>query len=334
MRILYLSCHEVLERDELALFSELGHEVFSPGGAFQNPKSDGLKRPPVDAEYHEHLAQVAIQCSKEHLHKELIDWADVIMIMHRPDWVLSNWDATKHKRVVWRTIGQSVSDQESSLALPRAMGLKIVRYSPREETIKNFAGSDAVIRFYKDENEFGGHTGKVPSVMTVAQCMKSRGKFCGFDIFELATRDLARFLYGPGNEDSGIPGGYLSYEELKQAYRDNRVYFYTGTYPASYTLGFIEAMMSGIPIVAIGYPLADLGIFQMDAYEVPQILTNGRTGYIADTILAASAYVKYLIDERIEARRMGEAARQKAIELFGKQTALRSWKAFFDGLSA
>ncbi|MFY0784083.1 hypothetical protein AB1K18_28080 [Peribacillus simplex] len=38
---------------------------------------------------------------------------------------------------------------------------------------------------------------------------------------------------------------------MKQEMRENRAFFYTGTRITSYTLGFIEAFMTGIPIVSI-----------------------------------------------------------------------------------
>jgi len=40
MKILYLSCHSVLEFDEVKLFHELGHEVFSPG-SYVEPLNPG-----------------------------------------------------------------------------------------------------------------------------------------------------------------------------------------------------------------------------------------------------------------------------------------------------
>jgi len=39
-KILYLSCHEILEFDEVSLLHELGHEVFSPG-AYVEPANRG-----------------------------------------------------------------------------------------------------------------------------------------------------------------------------------------------------------------------------------------------------------------------------------------------------
>ena len=38
MKILYLPCHSVHEYDEVRMFHEMGHEIFSPGAYF-NPQS-------------------------------------------------------------------------------------------------------------------------------------------------------------------------------------------------------------------------------------------------------------------------------------------------------
>jgi len=52
MNILYVSCHSILEHDEIKLFSELGADVFSHG-AYRNPQQvDDPKRPVLDIPYH------------------------------------------------------------------------------------------------------------------------------------------------------------------------------------------------------------------------------------------------------------------------------------------
>jgi len=311
----------------------MGHQVFSVGGAYQNPDNpQDVKRPGYKGFYDDHLQAVALQCSKENLHQELIDWADVIYIMHRTDWVLLNWPKIKHKKVIYRSIGQSSPEVESELTLPRIEGLKIVRYSPKEANIPNFAGEDAMIRFYKDPSEFTSNTGEVNKIITVAQSMKKRGAFCGFDIFEAVTAGLPRSLYGPDNEDSGIEGGLLSIDDLKKAYRTSRAYFCTGTYPAPYTLNFIEAFMSGIPIVAIGRNLADIQIWPMDTYEVHELIENGINGFVSDDKATLRTCVELLLNNPDEARKIGRRGRARAIELFGKETIRKYWEDFFASL--
>lgn len=336
MRILYLSCHSILEFDEVKLFTELGHEVFSLGSYINPTTPHDPKRPPISAPADEYLLNVALQSSKENLHEKLIEWADIIYIMHKPEWVLNNWEKIKHKTVVWRTIGQSTPTIEAQMLLPYLSGMKIVRYSKGEDKIKDFAGSTKLIRFYKDPDEFKGYTGEIPAILNITQSMKERNRFCLYDVFDEATKGFERNLYGTPSRnpdhslmEDPIWKGELDYEGLKQAYRANRAYFYTGTYPASYVLNFVESFMTGIPVIAVGRTFANLGIFDMDAYEVDEIIENGVDGYIGNSIEELRSYVELLLNNPETAKKIGEAGRKKAIELFGKETIKKQWEEFF-----
>lgn len=333
MKILFLSCHSTLEYDEVKLFTELGHEVFSLHGSYHNPNTPSdPKRPLIKGPIHQQLMDVAAQCSKDDIHPELIEWADVIYVMHIGKWIVNNWSKIKHKVVIWRTIGQSVPQNENELGLFRAEGLKIVRYSPLESGIKGFLGEDAVIRFYKDPDEFKDWNGKDESVMNVTQSMKKRGLFCGYDIFNEVTAGLNRYVFGPGNDDIDYWGGEKPYEELIEEYKKHRVYFYTGTYPASYTLNFIEAFMTGIPIVAIGDSLAYLNIYDIHAYEVTQIIKNGVNGFVSEDKKELRGYIEELLHNPELAKQIGDEGRKTAIELFGKSVIIEKWRSFFNKL--
>lgn len=329
MKILYLSCHSVLEYDEVKILTELGHDVFSMG-SYVNPASPhDIKRPGIDSRYFDHLVSVSMQCSKENLHQELVDWADAIIVMHRPDWILNNWDKIKSKRVIWRTIGQSVPDIESQMFLPHTQGMQIVRYSPEEANITNYAGCDAVIRFYKDMNEFGNWNGNTVKAITLCQSIDRRGLFCRYDIVKQLFDGLPGVIYGPENEGIQYGAGQLSYDDLKKTFRDNRVFVYTGTYPASYTLGFVEAMMTGIPIVAIGVELADIKLFpNMRTYEVHKIIKNGENGFCSDDVSYLKEQIIKLLADQQFARNIGEAGRKTAISLFDKELVKSQWRSF------
>ncbi len=333
MNILYLSCHSILEFDEIKLFTEMGHQVFSPcGGSYQNPLSPvDFKRPPIkDGVYYQHLNELSLKCKKEDLHPELIDWADIVYVMHKHEWVILNWLKIKHKKVVWRSIGQSIPDQEALLALPRSEGMKIVRYSPKESNIPGYIGHDAIIRFYKDKNEFSCWTGHIPAVITVAQNMKTpRGQFTGYEYFMRITEGFPRKIYGPNNTDTGCDGGVQSYEDLKAVYRNHRVYLYMNTYPASYTLNLIEAMMTGIPIVAIGPGLANINLWPMETYEVHDFIQHKINGFCSNDIDELKNNIQFLLANPEVAKSVGEAGRNKAIELFGKETIKSQWEKFF-----
>lgn len=130
MKLLYLSCHAVLEFDELTLFDELGIE-FCSLGAYLNPKepSDNI-RPPLKTE--PNPKWISMKCSKENVSQDFINEFDVLMIMHMPEWIEKNWEKIRNKTVIWRTIGQSSPYAEKIVSKFRKQGLKIVRYSQKK----------------------------------------------------------------------------------------------------------------------------------------------------------------------------------------------------------
>jgi len=331
VNIVYLSCHSVLEYDEIKLFTELGHNVVSYG-AYSNPKNPSELRPAVKGLcYDEVLSSAVLQSSKDHLHDAVIEWADGFMVMHIDQWVRNNWDRIKHKRVVWRSIGQSIPDIELRLAPYRKEGLQVVRYSPTEQRIVNYIGQDATIRFYKDKSEFAGWTGDKAQVMTIAQsmCHPGREKELNWRVFKHGVNGLPAKLFGLGNECAGdLWGGQLSFDEMKSELRQNRCYFYTGTKPASYTLGFIEALMTGIPIVAIGSGLAYDDFYKQNTYEVADILTHNQDGFIADRIEELHDYCEQMINNHRLAKKISFSGRQTAVKYFGKKVIKQQWESF------
>jgi len=343
MKILYLSCHAILEYDEVKLLTELGHEVFSPG-AYVEPMNpgDASLRPGIEGlEYnpevvkmwqaHEHVYPE--RNGKEYLTKEIVDYFDIVMVMHMPDWIVKNWQAIQHKVVVWRTIGQSIDKQEAALA-PYRSRINIVRYSPRESSIPNYIGENAIIRFYKDPDEFKDWNGDGEKIVTFAQSMKQRGSACNFDTFDKATTKLPRALFGPGNEGSCEGAhGKVSFNRLKEEMRNSRVYFAANTHPASYTLNFIEAWMTGIPVVAVGHKFGNSEYIPGHyLYEIHDLIDNGTTGFWSNSVDGLRQCCIDLLKDHDLARQIGAAGRAKAIELFGKETIKEQWRAFLSAL--
>ena len=334
LKLLYLSCHSVLEYDEIKLFKEIGIDVFSHGGYVNPNNPSDIKRPRIRSKTDHHLTYLAYRYGKEKLPREFIEPFDVVMVQHVPDWILNNWDVMKNKVVIWRSIGQSTIDIERLLEQARREGMKIVRYSPREHTIPGFIGQDAVIRFYKDPDDFGPYTGEKKQVFNVSQSFKQRTHFCNYDVYNRVTEGLPRKVAGSENEPLGDDWiGCVDYKTLRNELRKNRVYFYTGTYPASYTLSFIEAWMTGIPVVALGPKLGN-SPFEMgqQTYEVPDLIENMKDGYYSDDIDDLRRYTQKFLSDTELSRKIGKAGRKKAIEIFGKEKIKSQWKEFFDGL--
>ena len=105
--------------------------------------------------------------------------------------------------------------------------------------------------------------------------------------------------------------------------RANRAYLYTGTQPASYTLGLIEAMMTGIPIVSIGpawMKVFPYGPALFEGHEITQRYSNSP--------IEAGRLLSALLDNEKLAMQISAVQRARAIGLFSKQTIGPQWKAF------
>jgi hypothetical protein len=343
MRILYLSCHSTLEYDEVRLLRELGHYVFSPN-AYLDPDrpddGDGEMRPRLDLKYDpedvalwRRIPGAGAARRYAPIDPALVARFDLVIVMDMANWLRQNWPSLSSRRVVWRTIGQSISRTESELIEARRNGLKILRYSPREATIPGFLGGDAIIRFYKDPKDFGGWNGSIPVVLTVNQAILARHQGCNFALWDAVTYSLPHRLIGPKNDGILAWTGKATFEEMKAAMRDHRAYFYVGSHPASYTLNFIEAWMTGIPVVAIGprhgnafyYPGHQL-------YEIGDLIQNGNQGLISDDPRELQSYLRQLLDNPQAGRAIGERGRAAAIAHFGYEMIRGQWKAFLGTL--
>lgn len=337
MQILYLSCHSVLEYDEIKLLTELGHDVFSYQGAYMDPKGHySLPRPSIEGmTFHEDLAKMALMYPKTALPDEMIKWADIVIIMHTPEWISCNFKKFREhgKPVIWRSIGQSTPRVEQIVRFYQAEGLKVIRYSPKEEGIRNYAGSDALIRFYKDPEEFCDWNGGSKEVINFTQSLKGRRTFCHHDQIVDMVSSFDGKVYGTGNDDLGsINGGELPFDMMKKKMRDARVFVYGGTWPASYTLAFMEAWMIGIPVVAIGKELAENieGVEGQPFYEVHEMIDDGVNGFISDDVNYLKEKIDLLLKDEVLAREIGQKGREKAIKIFGKKQIKEQWNAFLN----
>ncbi len=330
MKLLYLSCHEALAYDEQRILAELGHSVCVIG------ETTGYTRPflpPVLSEaafVDPGSIQRAQQLLTEHgrVEKSFVDHFDAVFFVSRNDWILDNWEAVKHSRVVCRLIGQSDDGTEIRLKPFVDQGMVMLGYSPFENRRFSIFSIRHTVRFYKDPDEWKGWNGSDPSVMTACRFIDRDSECCNPTAYRRATNDIPHVLYGPGNDNFlGRQGAsrILDYEDLKKAYRDHRVYFYVGTRPATYTLNFIEAWMTGIPVVSLGP--------RFNTYEVPELIEQGVNGFYSDDISLVEKYLKKIISDTDFAREIGSKGRQKAAEIFGKKGILEQWKSFFKSVS-
>ena len=331
MKIHYISCHSILEYDEVQLLTDLGHDVFS-NGAYIDPRGHiTLPRPGITgAVYHEDYAKLSTESAKTNLPPELIEPFDVIIVMHYPDVIANNWHKIKHKRVIWRTIGQSTESVEAMLAPMRAEGLQVIRYSPRERLLCNYIGEDVLIRFCKDEDEYSGWVG-TGGVITFAQSLRGRADHCHYREIMRVIEHFNGTVYGPGNDDLGpVNGGSLSYEAQLRKYKESKVMIYGGTAPASYTLSFIEALMVGLPMVVLSSRLANI-IYSFDFYEVAEIMLKVGD-LVGDSDAEMFEKTNMLLNDINFAKDISAKQRALAIDMFGKKKIIKQWEDFLGSL--
>jgi hypothetical protein len=352
MNILLLASHAVAEYDDIRMFHHLGYEVFAPGG-YEDPSQsgEGIRPALPEVPYHADLADACrvqretygepgpyIDWAKARLHPSVIEWADVIIAHHFVDrWIGEQWPAIKHKRVIWRTCGQSNPELERYMTQFVDDGLQVVRYSPAEERYfgnrGTFAGQTALIRFGKFVDDYGPWVGKNWAVGNITQHMQQRGDACGCAFWEAATEGLPVHPAGPGSEVLAGGVGGLSYPDMLAYLRYLNAYLYTGTRPASYTLGLIEAMLSGVPVVSIGarawgdeWGGADL--FEAASSDVRTMRSIVAEDACFDSPDAAREALRYLLESPDKAANISRHQRTRAVELFGLDTIGPQWKAF------
>lgn len=340
MKILFVGCHQVLERDEISLLTELGHDVFSYQGAYMDPRGHfSLHRPGIEGmTYHEDMAKLAVLHPKTSMPQEIVNWADVVILMHMPEWIVNNWQMFRElkKPVIWRSIGQSTKKIEQIVKFYMHEGLQVVRYSPKEHNIPQYAGEHSMIRFYKDEDDLKDWNGNEKKVVNFTQTLKGRRQFCHYEHIMKLLDGFDAKVYGPGNDDLGaLNGGEVPYERMKEILRNSRVFVYGGTWPASYTLGLMEAMMVGIPVVAIGKELAQNveGAPYMNFYEGHEIIEDGVSGFVSDDLEYLRRRIQQLLDDESLAKSIGAAGRRRAIELWSKKKIKMEWETFLKGLN-
>lgn len=320
--------------------TELGHDVFSLG-AYSNGGQGHylLPRPAIpNMQHYPEWEEIGKTHPRTNLPQAFFENFDVIIDMHQPEFLNENWEKMKHKKVIWRSIGQSTQHVENTIRHMRYEGLKIIRMSPMEKNINGFVGEDAMIRFYQDSEEFIGWNGETKRAINMTQSLKGRRVFCHHDAIMSILEGFPYLVYGSGNDDLGAAnGGELPYDLMKGALRDNRVFVAGGTWPSPYTLSVQEAMMTGIPVVCIGQRLAEElpEIGQNDRfnyYEMPYIIEDGKNGFISDTINELRDDVHNLLEDQDLARKIGEQGRKTAIRLFDKNKIKEEWKKFLETL--
>ncbi|QJB30074.1 glycosyltransferase family 4 protein [Chitinophaga oryzae] len=157
------------------------------------------------------------------------------------------------------------------------------------------------------------YCGDIPGGLVTINHLQQRGRTLGWDIYQQVSREVPLELAGMGNAE-GI--GEILHPALPSVRSHYRFYFHPVRH-TSLALAVCEAMMQGLPVVALA------------TTELVTIIRDGVNGYIHTDVDYLIEKMQLLINDRDHALELGAAARQTALALFDIGRFTREWEAAF-----
>jgi len=157
--------------------------------------------------------------------------------------------------------------------------------------------------------------GELARGLVVINNIATRGRRLGGDIFAQTRASVPLDLVGMGAAEAGGIGE-IEHSQLPAFAAQYRFFFNPIRY-TSLGLAMIEAMMIGMPIVALA------------TTEMATVIDNGVAGYISNDVPTLIARMQNLIDDPGHARRLGEGARRYARERFSIERFVDDWDKTF-----
>lgn len=153
--------------------------------------------------------------------------------------------------------------------------------------------------------------GELERGLVVVNDIATRGRRLGLDVHEQVRRQIPLDLVGLRSEAAGGLGEVLHKDlpGFSARYR----FFFNPIRWTSLGLGVIEAMMTGLPVVALA------------TTEMATVIRNGVNGFADTNVDALVERMKLLLSTPAEARELGERARATALERFNIHRFVADW---------
>jgi Glycosyl transferases group 1 len=164
------------------------------------------------------------------------------------------------------------------------------------------------------------YNGSLERGIVVVNNLRSRGRRLGRDVFERARAEVPLDLVGMDAESLGGLGE-VKRDELPAFEARYRFFFHPIRY-TSFGMAVCEAMMIGLPIVALA------------TTEMPTVVTDGDAGFVHTDPRRLIEAMQELLQDPGLARRMGERAREIALERFSIERFVRDWNAVLEEVAA
>ncbi len=159
------------------------------------------------------------------------------------------------------------------------------------------------------------YTGELDRGIVVVNGLKRRNRIAGYDVWGHIRDRVALDLVGMGSEELGGMGDIPHVELLPMEARYR--FFFNPIRYTSLPLALVEAMMLGMPIVALA------------TTEVPTVVQDGVSGYVSNDLDCLAEAMRRLLADREAATRMGRRAREAARERFSIERFARDWERAF-----
>lgn len=164
------------------------------------------------------------------------------------------------------------------------------------------------------------YDGHLREGIVVVNELQRRGRMAGFDLFEQMRQRVPLTVAGMKSADIGGIGE-IHYSQLHRRVAEYRFLFSPMRY-SSLPLAVIEAMTMGMPIVALA------------TTELPTVIQNGVHGFVSADPEELIDRMQFLLDNPIEAKRLGDNARHLALSRFGLSRFIEDWNAVFVDVAA
>ncbi|KAF3885351.1 MULTISPECIES: glycosyltransferase [Nostocales] len=159
------------------------------------------------------------------------------------------------------------------------------------------------------------YTGELERGLVVVNGLRSRGRRLGVDVFERVRQEIPLDLVGMGAEKlDGL--GEIPHHQLP-AFASRYRFFFNPIRYTSLGLAVCEAMMVGLPIIGLA------------TTEMTTVVENGVSGYISTDVEKLIHQMKHLLDNRTQAQKLSQGARETAQQRFNIKRFVRDWDKVF-----
>lgn len=165
-----------------------------------------------------------------------------------------------------------------------------------------------------------GYTGEIAKGVVVANHLHQRGRKLGADIYEAVKQQVPVDLVGMGTEEYGGLGEVL-HPQLP-AFTARYRFFFNPIRYTSLGLAVLEAMMRGMPVIALA------------TTEYITVIKDGVSGFIHTDIDYLVDKMRLLLNNKALAAELGSNAKAAVEERFNIHRFTRDWESLFHQMIA